>query len=193
MFIWIKSLVVLVSIILLPFSLFSFLAFGINTSQDSQSSSILVLGAGVINGKPSRILQLRLDKAVEVYKNHKILSVVVSGDNRDIYYNEPKVMKDYLVALGVPESVIVTDPLGIRTIDSCHRAFTVYKLEKIYLVSQAYHLARATTLCRREGLIVVPAVALDSCNPIICSQILREIPASWLALLNLVGFNFADF
>ena len=100
MFIWIKSLVVLVSIILLPFSLFSFLAFGINTSQDSQSSSILVLGAGVINGKPSRILQLRLDKAVEVYKNHKILSVVVSGDNRDIYYNEPKVMKDYLVALG---------------------------------------------------------------------------------------------
>ena len=98
MFTLIKLVFLLVCIILLPFWFFTFQAYAtaLPTSEASPDV-VLVLGAGVANGQPSRILQLRLDKAYELYTTKAIRLIFVSGDDQDIYYNEPLVMKKYLV------------------------------------------------------------------------------------------------
>jgi vancomycin permeability regulator SanA len=90
---------------------------------------------------------------------------------------------------GIPSDLIKIDVLGIRTLDSCQRASSIFNIKQAYLVSQAYHLARASFLCRQEGMEVVPVSAEDSCTPIYCSQIIREIGASWLAVLNISGVS----
>ncbi|MDR1987306.1 MAG: hypothetical protein LBQ24_00585 [Candidatus Peribacteria bacterium] len=41
----------------------------------------------------------RLDVAYDAYKNKKIEKILVSGDNGRLYYNEPEVMKNYLIEL----------------------------------------------------------------------------------------------
>jgi SanA protein len=46
---------------------------------------------------PSDILKDRLDVAFQAYEEGKIKKILVSGDNSESYYNEPEVMKDYLV------------------------------------------------------------------------------------------------
>jgi SanA protein len=185
----VKFLLVAMVIILFPFWLFTILAFGNVVPISQTPNTIIILGAGVQNGQPSKILQLRLDEAVKIYKLKKIETILVSGDNRDIYYNEPKVMKNYLEDQGIPSDIIQIDGLGVRTLDSCQRASKNFNIKKAYLVSQAYHLARASFLCRQEGMEVVPVSAEDSCTPIYCSQIIREIGASWLAVLNISGVS----
>ena len=201
----IKLLVGICVIILLPFWFFSLQAFNIQyagqakskeVSNDIKPNTIIILGAGVQNGQPSKVLQLRLDAAIKLYNSQrtaesstKIKGILVSGDNRDIYYDEPAVMKKYLVNQGIPAGIIQEDSLGIRTLDSCSRAYSIYNIKSAYLVSQAYHLPRATFLCRNQNLQVIPVTAEDSCSPIICSLLIREIGASWLAVLNLFGFS----
>jgi len=184
-----KFLLVAMVIILFPFWLFTFFAFGNAVPIPPNLNTIIILGAGVQNGQPSKILQLRLDEAVKIYNTKKIETILVSGDNRDVYYNEPKVMKNYLEEQGIPADIIKVDVLGIRTFDSCQRAVKVFNIKQAYLVSQAYHLARASFLCRQEGMEVIPVSAEDACTPIYCSQVLREIGASWLAILNISGVS----
>ncbi len=184
----VKALIVILVVIFLPFWAFTVETFVLKGTDLNSPNSVMVLGAGILNGQPSKILQLRLDKTIQIYREKNINRILVSGDNRDVYYNEPLAMKNYLVKNGVPANIILEDAGGIRTFNSCKRASEEYNFKSLYLVSQAYHLARASVLCKNFGLEVIPVEAEDSCSPIICSQVIREIAASWLAVLNITEF-----
>ena len=68
------------------------------TNDVPETYAALVLGAGVYkNGEPSPILQDRLNAAVDLYNSGKVTKLIVSGDNRFTHYDEPTVMKDFLV------------------------------------------------------------------------------------------------
>jgi SanA protein len=90
--------------------------------------------------------------AAELYKAGKIDHVVVSGDNREKYYNEPANMRDRLVELGVPASAITRDFAGLRTLDSVVRAKEVWGLESYTVISDDFHVARAVFLARAKGM-----------------------------------------
>ncbi len=54
----------------------------------------IVFGAGLEkDSSPSKVLEERLDAAVILYKTNQIEKIILSGDNRNIYYNEPLAMK----------------------------------------------------------------------------------------------------
>ncbi|MUN38263.1 hypothetical protein GNZ18_16860 [Actinomadura sp. NEAU-AAG5] len=112
----------------------------------------LVLGAGVWSGQPSPLLARRLDLAVDLYRRGKVKVVLVSGDNRFRGYDEPTVMRAYLVGKGVPESKIVRDFAGLETWDSCTRARRIFGVTKLTVVTQDFHLPRAVALCRAAGI-----------------------------------------
>ncbi len=155
------------------------------TEQNAKVEVAMVLGASVdfIELKPSQVLQNRLDAAADLYEEGKIKTVLVSGDNRLPNYNEPFVMKKYLTEeRGLPLSSIVEDFGGRRTLDSCWRAKNVFKAERIYLVTQAFHLPRANFNCENVGLETVLIRAENSGLNTTFWGIFREIPASWLAL-----------
>ncbi|HEX8005261.1 MAG TPA: ElyC/SanA/YdcF family protein [Trebonia sp.] len=112
----------------------------------------LVLGAGVRDNQPTAMLRTRLDIAATLYAKGKIKAVLVSGDNRIKAYDEPTVMRDYLIAKGMPENKIVLDYAGFDTWDSCVRAKKIFGASTVTVVTQSFHVPRAVALCRTAGL-----------------------------------------
>ncbi|MBW8482080.1 SanA/YdcF family protein [Actinomadura parmotrematis] len=112
----------------------------------------LVLGAGIVKGEPSGLLARRLDLAADLYRRGKVRVLLVSGDNRTKDYDEPTVMRDYLVAHGIPAAKIVRDFAGLDTWDSCARARRIFGVRELTVVTQDFHLPRAVALCRAAGI-----------------------------------------
>ncbi len=113
----------------------------------------LVLGAAVnADGSPSAFLKARLDLAHELYAAGKVTVILVSGDNGTSHYNEPDIMRTYLIAAGVPAKRIVADYAGFDTYDSCVRAKRIFGVDRLTVVTQSYHLMRAVATCRAVGV-----------------------------------------
>lgn len=155
-----------------------------HVSNSKEIEVAIVFGASVdfVNLVPSLVLQKRLDKSLDLYNQGKIKTILVSGDNREANYNEPFVMKKYLVDQGVPAVNIVEDFGGRRTLDTCWRAKNVFKADRAYLITQRFHLPRTDYNCRQVGLETIPTPAPDSNFNTTFWGVIREIPASWLAL-----------
>jgi vancomycin permeability regulator SanA len=112
----------------------------------------IVLGAEVVGDAPSAYLASRLDTALALWHAHKIKVFLVSGDNSTPDYNEPKAMRDYLVAKGVPADLVVLDYAGFDTWQSCTRAKRIFGVSRAIVISQTFHLPRAAYLCRAAGI-----------------------------------------
>ena len=122
-------------------------------SLPSTNLPALVLGAGVrSNGAPTQVLEGRLQAALDLYKGKKISWVLVSGDNRTQYYNEPQAMRRWLAKNGVPQDKIVSDYAGRRTFDSLKRTRMVFGQERIVVVTSDFHIARALYLAKHQGI-----------------------------------------
>lgn len=114
--------------------------------------AILVLGAGLRNGKPSPVLKDRLDTAYEVYEIGASNKIIVSGDHGTKTYDEVNVMKDYLTNKGVPSEDIFMDHAGFSTYDSIYRAKEIFQTEKIIIVTQEFHLYRSLYIASKLNL-----------------------------------------
>ncbi|MDD2908008.1 MAG: ElyC/SanA/YdcF family protein [Candidatus Gracilibacteria bacterium] len=113
----------------------------------------LVFGASVLKNKePSDILKDRLKVAYNAYKLGKIKKIIVSGDNSVLNYNEPEVMKKYLMKQGVKEFDIYLDYAGFDTYDSLYRAREIFGVTEIVLFTQDFHLKRAMYISKKLGL-----------------------------------------
>jgi SanA protein len=113
----------------------------------------VVFGAGVrASGRPSPALYDRILTAVELYRAGRVRKILMSGDNRVENYNEPTVMKETAVKMGVPPENVVEDFAGRRTFDTCVRAKEIFGVTRAVLVTQEFHLNRAIYLCEAVGV-----------------------------------------
>lgn len=146
----------------------------------------IVFGAGLWrDGSPTPVLRDRVEVAARLYFSGKIEKLLMSGDNRTIYYNEPGAMHDYARELGVPEEAIVLDYAGSSTYNTCYRAQEIFDVHEAILVTQSFHLPRALYLCRALGMaaVGVPAdIRLYSARNLLYWN-LRELPATFNALV----------
>ncbi|GAB1823197.1 SanA/YdcF family protein [Herbidospora sp. RD11066] len=122
------------------------------TSQVPVAPVALVLGAGVNGDWPSAMLRDRLDIGLALYRTGRVKALLLSGTNHVKEYDEPTVMRDYLLARGVPARSLVLDYAGLDTWDSCVRARKIFGASQVTVVTQTFHLPRAVTLCREAGL-----------------------------------------
>lgn len=114
--------------------------------------TILILGAGLRNGKPSPVLKDRLDTAYTLYEKGIAPKIIVSGDHGTKNYDEVNVMKNYLIEKGVPSEDIFMDHAGFSTYDSLYRAKNVFLSEKIVIVTQEFHLYRSLYIAKKLNL-----------------------------------------
>jgi SanA protein len=144
----------------------------------------IVFGAGLRrDGTPTLVLRDRVETAVELYKSGKVSKLLMSGDNRFEYYNEPGAMREYAIQLGVPEEDIVQDFAGRRTYDTCYRAGAIFGVKEAVLVTQLFHLPRALYLCNKLGVEAV-GVEADRANYRKLARFvwnIRELPATLTA------------
>lgn len=124
-------------------------------NSDGGKDAILVLGAGLRNGKPSPILKDRLDTAIKLYNDGVSKKIIVSGDHGKKYYDEVNVMKDYLIDKGIDSNNIFMDHAGFSTYDSIYRAKYIFQANDIVIVTQKYHLYRSLYIAKRLGLNAV--------------------------------------
>lgn len=126
----------------------------IYTAETAPTSRVaIVFGAGLSrDGSPSPVLRDRVATAASLYFSGKIEKILMSGDNRFIYYNEPEAMRQYALELGVSDEDIVLDYAGRRTYDTCYRAKYIFDVGEATLVTQSYHLPRALFTCNQLGV-----------------------------------------
>ncbi len=146
----------------------------------------IVFGAGVQGDQPSGYLTGRLNLALDLWHAGKFKVFLVTGDNSTPTYNEPKAMRDYLTAHGVPTNLIVLDYAGFDTWQSCDRAKRIFGVDHAILISQGFHVPRAVYLCRAAG---IDAYAVGDPNGLDEGPItewirdnLREVAASFNAV-----------
>lgn len=114
----------------------------------------LVLGASrkLKGGYLNPYFTYRIEAATELYKNGKVSTFIVSGDNSRPSYNEPQDMKDALVANGIPDSIIYMDYAGFRTLDSVVRLKEIFGQDSCVVVSQKFHNERAIYIAHHYNI-----------------------------------------
>jgi SanA protein len=148
----------------------------------------IVFGAGLNRDRsPTPVLRDRVATAVDLYKAGKVKKILMSGDNRTVYYNEPGAMAEYAIELGVPANDIVLDYAGRRTYDTCYRAHDIFGLTQAVLITQRFHLPRALYTCNMLG-IEAKGISADRRTYWVQGHRfwqLREIPATLVAMWDL--------
>lgn len=122
-------------------------------AAQQEADCILVLGCAVLsNGQPSRMLQDRLDRGIELYEAGAAPKLLMSGDHGQIQYDEVSAMKQTAMEAGVPSQDVFMDHAGFSTYESLYRAKEIFQAEKVVIVTQRYHLYRALYIARSLGL-----------------------------------------
>lgn len=125
-------------------------------SSAPQKPVAVVFGAAVYaNGRLSPVLRDRMETAVQLYEQGVVGKLIVSGDNRELHYNEPEAMMAYAIGRGVPPEAIQPDYAGLRTYDTCYRARHIFGVQTAVLVTQTFHLPRALFTCGQLGMRAV--------------------------------------
>ncbi|MEQ8906832.1 ElyC/SanA/YdcF family protein [Ekhidna sp.] len=146
----------------------------------------LVLGTSkrTVEGKPNRFFVERMETAALLHADEKVKHILVSGDNRTKYYNEPRDMLQALGDLNIPEEHISLDFAGLRTLDSVVRCKEVFGQSRVTIVTQEFHCYRSLFIARYFGMEAV-AVSADDGGPVGNLLAIREILARTIAVLDL--------
>ena len=114
------------------------------------------------DGTLGRVVQQRVDAAVELHEAGVVDAVLVSGDNGTPAYNEPDAMRDAVLRAGVPAQDVFTDYAGFDTWHTMRRAREVFGVESAVVVTQDTYVARSVDLARAAGMEVQGYVAGDA-------------------------------
>ncbi|MCK9393413.1 MAG: ElyC/SanA/YdcF family protein [Candidatus Paceibacterota bacterium] len=121
-------------------------------NQIPNAQVVLILGASVKpNKEMSDIFRDRVDTAIKLYENKKVLKIIISGDHGKKYYDEVEAAKKYLLEKGIPPDDIFLDHAGFDTYDSLYRAKYIFDVKSIIVVTQNFHLPRAMFIAKKLG------------------------------------------
>jgi len=121
-----------------------------------RSDAIVVLGAAQYDGRPSPVLQARLDHAIGLYRRGIAPTLIMTGGTAPgDTVSEAEVGKRYAVRHGVPAGAILTERSGMTTLESIRAVSALMKDRgdtTAVLVSDPFHMLRLKLLARRAGL-----------------------------------------
>jgi uncharacterized SAM-binding protein YcdF (DUF218 family) len=128
-----------------------------NADETQPADVIMVLGAAEYRGKPSPVLQARLNHALLLYLQHDAPYILTTGGaGGDPDFTEAEVGRDYLVERGVPSESIITEA-GSTTAQSVEAAAeTMHRmnLHSCIVVSDGYHIYRVKRLMQAKQIKV---------------------------------------
>jgi uncharacterized SAM-binding protein YcdF (DUF218 family) len=130
------------------------------SSRDEAKAAdvILVLGAAEYRGKPSPVLQARLNHALLLYLRGLASYILTTGGaGGDPVYTEGEVGRAYLTQHGVPSEAILVEPAGSTTGQSIAAAVEIMRRMNFHsciVVSDGYHIFRAKRMLEGQGITV---------------------------------------
>lgn len=130
-------------------------SFGENL-KPVKSDCIIVLGCQVYGTVPSPFLKCRLEEGLKLYREGYGRFIIVSGGKgagEDI--PEAAAMRDYLVSIGAPPAAIIIEDQASSTYENIlysKKKMDEYDLKDAVIVSNKYHLKRASLIAEKEGM-----------------------------------------
>ncbi len=152
-----------------------------------QADTAIVLGAGINSkGELSTIFKDRIEGGIALYQAGKVKTILVSGDDGQLEYNEVNPAREYLLVRGIPSEDIFLDHAGFDTYSSMYRARDIFLITSTIVVTQSFHLPRAVFLARNLD-IEAHGLSTDQHSYRIKNNF-RELLANVKAMMN-VMFN----
>ena len=117
---------------------------------------ILVLGAAEYRGRPSPVLEARLNHALFLYLQRMAPRILTTGGaGGDPTFTEGEVAHAYLSKHGVPSESILVESEGASTVHSIAAAAEIMRrmdLKSCIVVSDGYHIYRVKRMLEQRGL-----------------------------------------
>jgi uncharacterized SAM-binding protein YcdF (DUF218 family) len=122
------------------------------------SDVIVVLGAAEYRGKPSPVLQARLNHALFLYRQQWAPRILTTGGaGGDPTFTEGEVGRAYLSSHGIPSEAIISETEGSSTVESTVAAAEIMRrmnLRSCIVVSDGYHIYRVKKMLESQGMQV---------------------------------------
>jgi uncharacterized SAM-binding protein YcdF (DUF218 family) len=150
------------------------------------ADAIIVLGAAEYRGRPSPVLEARLNHALFLYLKGMAPQIITTGGaGGDPVFTEGTVGRSYLTQHGVPAEAIVVEGEGDSTARSVAAVVEIMRrmsLKSAIVVSDGYHIFRVKKMLESSGIRVY-----GSPRPSTVSGGWKE---KWLYFRQAVGFLF---
>lgn len=120
-----------------------------------ESGAVIVLGCQVYaDGALSPQLEMRLQSALDTYFASPRLIIACGGQGDKEPAPEGEVMRDWLIAKGVPADSVIAECQSSNTRQNLlnAKALLPEDVRRVTVITSDYHLPRALALCRDVGL-----------------------------------------
>jgi len=122
------------------------------------ADAIIVLGAAEYRGRPSPVLEARLNHALILYLKGLAPRVITTGGaGGDPVFTEGSVGRAYLTQHGVPPEAVVVEREAESTVQSVAAVAEIMRrmnLRSAIVVSDGYHIFRVKKMLESSGLKV---------------------------------------
>jgi uncharacterized SAM-binding protein YcdF (DUF218 family) len=120
------------------------------------ADAVVVLGAAQYDGRPSPVLEARLDHALELYKEGLVGKIVVTGGKQQgDRFSEAYAGSTYLRGRGVPDDDLLLEVQGRNTWESLAAATRILHdegMDTAVLVTDGYHALRVDAIADELGI-----------------------------------------
>jgi uncharacterized SAM-binding protein YcdF (DUF218 family) len=119
---------------------------------------IVVLGAAEYRGRPSPVLEARLNHALFLYHEGLAPRILTTGGaGGDPSFTEGEVARAYLSKHNVPSEAVIVESEGDSTVYSTAAAAEIMRrldLQSCIVVSDGYHIYRVKKMLESQGMSV---------------------------------------
>jgi uncharacterized SAM-binding protein YcdF (DUF218 family) len=148
--------------------------------QAQPADVIVVLGAAEYNGKPSPVLQARLNHALTLYEKRMAPYILTTGGaGGDPNFTEGEVGRAYLIQHGVRSEA--TGSTTAQSLAAAAETMHRMNLHSCIVVSDGYHIYRSKRLLESQNITVYG-------SPRPAAGLLSAWQLRWLYLKQAVGF-----
>ena len=155
----------------------AFVLRGFGATAPAGLDYLIVLGAQVREDGPSRVLQYRLDAAVDYMRaNESTLCIVTGGRGATEPVSEGEGMRDYPLSQGIDASRIIVEDRALNTVQNINlsKPLMTSPDAPTALVTNNFHVSRALALARKQGLTNISAIAAPSDPLFLPNNMFRE-------------------
>lgn len=155
---WLRRAVLILLALLASYLTVTFLQVYRASERDGSrpAEAIIVLGAAQYDGRPSPVLQDRLDHALALYQAGLAGQIVLTGGRQEgDRFTEATAGYNYLRGRGVPDEDLLKEVDGTSTWDSLRavaRFLVDRDLREVVLVTDDYHAYRVEAIAEDIGL-----------------------------------------
>ena len=151
------------------------------TDPDAERPYLVVLGAAVYGERPSLTLVRRLQGALDYLERYPDSVAIVSGGmGKGENITEALTMHDWLMQQGIPEDRIIMEPKATSTEENLRYSFDLIRERgedpdgNVAVVSSAYHLFRAKSMARLQGVQSAGVAAPWGYRMVMLNYFIRE-------------------